>query len=64
MMPGKRWSPREVATLRKLIESNSPTRVIGMRLGRKQGAIYNKASRLGVSVNPIYQSPYSLHPRK
>ncbi len=41
-----------------LASKNTPTRVIGLKLGRTEGAIYNKASELGVSLKPTNQSPY------
>jgi len=31
---GKRWTPTEVAKLRELAAQNTPTRVIGLKLGR------------------------------
>lgn len=56
---GKPWSPQDEAKLQSLIGQNTPTRVIGLKLGRTPGAVYNKASELGLSVKPTNQSPYN-----
>jgi hypothetical protein len=42
-----------------LIAHNTPTRVIGFKLGRSESAIYSKAFDLGYSVKPTNQSPYN-----
>lgn len=55
---GKPWSPSDVEKLEELIEQNTPTRVIGLKLGRTPGAVYQKAGELGRSVKPTNQSPY------
>ena len=55
---GKRWSAGEERQLRSLARGNTPTRVIGLKLGRSAPAIYSKASELGVSLRPTNQSPY------
>jgi hypothetical protein len=44
--------------LRELAKGNTPTRVIGLKLGRTEGAIYAKAAELGVSLKPTNQKPY------
>lgn len=41
-----------------LASKNTPTRVIGLKLGRSEAAIYSKASEQGVSLKPTNQSPY------
>lgn len=56
---GKSWSPGEVQQLRGLARQNTPTRVIGLKLGRTEGAVRTKASEQGVSLKPTNQSPYS-----
>lgn len=56
---GKPWKPSEVAKLRELAAGNTPTRVIGLKLGRTPAAVYSKASETGVSLNPPNQKPYS-----
>lgn len=55
---GKAWTPAEVKQLKGLVKQNTPTRVIGLKLGRTEGAIYNKASEENVSLAPTNQSPY------
>ncbi len=55
---GKQWSEQEVSQMRQLIKENTPTRVIGLKLGRTAGAVYTKASDEGLSLKPTNQSPY------
>ena len=55
---GKAWSAGEVKTLSALAAGNTPTRVIGLKLGRTEAAVYSKASTAGVSLKPTNQSPY------
>lgn len=56
---GKRWSPEEVKQLKQFAKENTPTRVIGLKLGRTEDAIYSKASQEGISLSPTNQSPYN-----
>jgi hypothetical protein len=56
---GKRWSDSDAAQLKKLARQNTPTRVIGLKLGRTEDAVRGKASDLGVSLKPTNQSPYN-----
>jgi hypothetical protein len=55
---GKPWSGAEVKSLAGLAAKNTPTRVIGLKLGRSESAVYSKASEQGVSLKPTNQSPY------
>lgn len=55
---GQAWTSEEVQTLRKLARENTPTRVIGLKLGRTEEAVRAKASELGISLHPVNQSPY------
>lgn len=55
----KPWTADDVTLLRKLIAENTPTRVIGLKLGRSEDAIYAKAAELGYTVKPTNQSPYN-----
>ncbi len=55
---GKEWTPSEVAKLRTLANQNTPTRVIGLKLGRPEGGVYAKASEKHISLKPTNQSPY------
>ncbi len=56
---GRKWTSGASSSLRKLARGNTPTRVIGLKLGRTASAIYAQASKLGISLKPTNQSPYS-----
>lgn len=56
---GNAWSKSEVSNLKSLAQQNTPTRVIGLKLGRTPGAISTKASNEGISLKPTNQSPYN-----
>lgn len=56
---GKEWQPKEVSQVRDLAKSNTPTRVIGLILGRPEGGVRAKASEKGISLKPTNQSPYN-----
>lgn len=56
---GKHWSAQEVRQLRTLANQNTPTRVIGLKLGRPVSGVYGKASAEGISLKPTNQSPYN-----
>lgn len=56
---GKPWTAAEVKSMQGLVKQNTPTRVIGLKLGRTASAVYNKASEQGVSLKPTNQSPYN-----
>ncbi len=56
---GKDWSSSDVKALRQLARENTPTRVIGVKLGRTEDAVRSKASNEGVSLKPTNQSPYN-----
>lgn len=60
----KEWTPSEVNQLKLLSKDNTPTRVIGLKLGRPEGGVRNKASELGVSLKPVNQSPYNRSKKK
>ena len=55
---GSPWTDEEVEQLRELAKGNTPTRVIGLKLGRSEDSIYSKASAEGISLGPPNQSPY------
>jgi hypothetical protein len=55
---GKNWTGSDVRQLRQLANQNTPTRVIGLKLGRTPGAVQNKAGQEGISLKPTNQSPY------
>jgi len=53
---------KDVSTIKDLAKGNIPTRVIGLKMGRTEGAVQSKASDLGVSLKPTNQSPYNRKP--
>lgn len=55
---GKPWSKSDVTKLGDLAKQNTPTRVIGLKLGRTENAVYSKASEEGIPLKPTNQSPY------
>jgi hypothetical protein len=56
---GRHWTQQEVKQLDKMAAQNTPTRVIGFKMGRTEAAIYTKASQEGISLSPTNQSPYN-----
>lgn len=56
---GKPWTPADVKQLEKFAEQNTPTRVIGLKLGRTPAAVQQKASQEDISLKPTNQSPYN-----
>jgi hypothetical protein len=55
---GKPWSPADVRQLKQEVKHNTPTRVLGIHLGRTPQAVQAKATELKVSLKPTNQSPY------
>lgn len=55
---GKSWTATDKTQLKQLARENTPTRVIGLKLGRTPDAVRSMASDLGVSLKPTNQSPY------
>ena len=53
----KPWTHTDIAKLRKLAKGNTPTRVIGIKLGRTEDAIYSRASEECITLRPTNQSP-------
>jgi hypothetical protein len=56
---GKSWTGTDNQQLRQLAGQNTPTRVIGLKLGRTEDAVRSQASKLDVSLKPTNQSPYN-----
>ena len=54
---GKAWTPGQVQQLKSLAKGNTPTRVIGLKLGRTPNAIYTKAAEKNISLKPTNQRP-------
>lgn len=55
---GTHWTAQEVRELERLADQNTPTRVIGLKLGRTEGAVRTKASEENISLKPTNQAPY------
>ena len=60
---GKQWNRAEVNSMKKLVQQNTPTRVIGLKLGRPVSGVYAKASGERISLKPTNQSPYNRQTR-
>jgi len=56
---GKQWTSQEERKLVQLAKQNTPTRVIGLKLGRPVGGVRGKAQELEISLRPTNQSPYN-----
>ncbi|MBV6418841.1 MAG: hypothetical protein DAHOPDDO_00051 [Ignavibacteriaceae bacterium] len=56
---GKPWTKSQEQQLKSLAKQNTPTRVIGFKIGRTENSIRSKASELNVSLKPTNQSPYN-----
>jgi len=55
---GKPWTPSDIRHLNQLAQQNTPTRVIGLKLGRTPAAVQTRASEEGISLKPWNRSPY------
>lgn len=53
------WEKNEVKELSKLAEVNTPTRVIGLKLGRTENSIRLKAKEESISLKPANRSPFN-----
>ena len=60
---GKPWRPQQEKQLRDLAKGNTPTRVMGIKLGRTEDAVRAKAQEKNISLKPTNQSPYN-RPKK
>ncbi|HZR57046.1 MAG TPA: hypothetical protein VFA74_09260 [Terriglobales bacterium] len=49
---GKPWTDDDVKQLKSLAKGDTPTPVIGLKLGRTPAAVYKKASEEGISLMP------------
>ncbi len=56
---GKTWTGAEISQLRKLAKGNTPTRVIGLKMGRSEDSVRSKATEKNISLKPTNQSPYN-----
>jgi hypothetical protein len=55
----KPWTPADIKEVKNLAAENTPTRVIGFKLGRTEDSIRSLASEEGISLSPTNQSPYN-----
>jgi hypothetical protein len=55
---GKQWTASDNAQLSKLVKQDTPTRILGLKLGRTPEAVQQHANDLGISTKPTNQSPY------
>jgi hypothetical protein len=55
---GKPWSREDVRMLKALAKENTPTRVIGLKLGRTETSVRGKVRSEGISLKPTNRSPY------
>ncbi len=56
---GKQWTPAAVTQLKQLAKENTPTRVIGLKMGRTEDSVRAKAGENSVSLKPTNQSPHN-----
>lgn len=56
---GKDWTLADLLQLRQLVRENTPTRVIGLKLGRTEQSVRGKARLERISLKPSNQSPYN-----
>lgn len=56
---GSPWNKKQVQELQKLADQNTPTRVMGLKMGRSEDSIRSKASKENISLKPTNQSPYN-----
>jgi len=60
---GKQWTQQQVGDLKRLAAQNTPTRVIGLKLGRTEDSVRAQASKEQVSLRPWNQPPYGTSKR-
>jgi len=51
------WERGDIQALKQMARENTPTRVIGLKLGRSETAVRGKAQREGISLKPVNRSP-------
>jgi hypothetical protein len=56
---GQQWTPAQDKQLKQLVKENTPTRVMGLKLGRTADAVQQHANEIGLSTKPTNQSPYN-----
>jgi hypothetical protein len=53
------WTSSDDARLRQLARENTPTRVMGLKMGRTEDAVRTHAAEIGLSLKPTNQSQYN-----
>lgn len=61
---GKTVTPTVVKQVADLAAKNTPTRVIGLKIGRTEDSVYGIASKNDISLKPTNQSPYGTKGKK
>lgn len=56
---GAAWTQAELSRLRQLARVNTPTRIMGLKLGRTEVSVRSKAFQEQISLKPTNQSPYN-----
>jgi hypothetical protein len=58
----KPWTEEELHRLEEYARSNIPRGVIGVRLGRPQVAVEQRAAQAGIVLEPANRPPYGRGP--
>jgi tartrate dehydratase alpha subunit/fumarate hydratase class I-like protein len=53
-----------IKEVKELAKENTPTRVIGIKIGRTEDSVRSIASENGISLKPTNQSPYGTKDKK
>ena len=56
---GKAWTKADIKQVEQMAGENTPTRVMGFKLGRTEDAVRKAASENDISLKPTNQSPYN-----
>ena len=56
---GKPITAEDVKSVRQLADKNTPTGVIGLKIGRTENSVRKIASENNISLHPTNQSPYN-----
>ena len=56
---GKPITKKDIQNVKMLVRKNTPTRIIGLEIGRTEDSIRKIASENRISLKPANQSPYN-----
>ncbi len=56
---GKPWTSKDLATMKRLADGNTPTGLLAYKMGRSESSVRSKASEERLSLKPTNQSPYN-----